>query len=584
MQGTNKKSKITRNHQSGSVSITIQFLLLVVAMVFLLFENAIAQDIKSVAQEKSSSDRIGVSASKPTTLSLQEAVKMALENNRDIEVERLKVQLNDFKVRAAQGAYDPNLGASLTYERQTIPVASLFAGGTNGRVKTSDFAGATTLTQRLPWQGGSVEATFENYRSSSDNIFNSLNPQFTNRLTFNFTQPLFRNRQLDAPRHQIKLAKKRLDLSDSEFRQRVIEIISQVQRAYWDLVFARQDHQIKRESVELAQRQLESNQRKVEKGTLAPLEVISTRVELERRTDEAEAASEAIQRAENGLKSLLIQADNRELWNSEILPSEPSQMNSDSLIAYDEALKLAFKNRPEMEQYRLKQEINKTDVKYYGNQTKPQVDFIAGYSVTGFAGKERATTNPILSSNEVLFNRVNQLSQIAGLPVIAPVLTESFPNQLTGGYGQSLTNLFRNDYRAWRVGVNINFSIGNRTAKANLGYALAEGKQLDAERQRDQQTIEAEVRNALQGVEVARRRFEAARNSHLDAELQHKGEQRKFEAGISTNFLVLDRQNALASARGRELKALTDAHKAMVELQRVLSTTLSNNNISIASR
>ena len=575
MQVSNKNSCSTRNSLSMSEGLIIQILFALV-LAFSTAENAIAQ-------EKSSSERIGVSASKQTTLSLQDAVKMALENNRDIEIERLKVQLHDFKVRAAQGVYDPNLDVNLYYERQTIPVTSLFSGGENGRLKSSTFANSTTLTQRLPWQGASIEATFENNRTTSDNIFNSLNPQFTNRMSFNFTQPLFRNRKIDAPRHEIKVAKKRLDLSDSEFRQRVVEIISQVHRAYWDLVFARRDQEIKRESVELARVQLESNQRKVEKGTLAPLDVVSARVELERRTDEAEAATEAIHRAENALKTLLIQTTNDELWNSEILPSEQSQIDSDSLMPYDEAIKLAFENRPEMEQYRLRKEINKIDVEYYGNQTRPQVDFIAGYAVTGFAGKERTTTNPFLSSNDVLFNRVNQLSQIAGLPVIAPVLTESFPDRLTGGYGQSVANLFRNNYHAWRIGVNINFSIRNRTAKANLGYALAERRQIDAQLERTQQAIEAEVRNALQAIVVAHRRFDTARNSSVDAELQHKGEQRKFEAGLSTNFLVLDRQNALSAARGRELRALTDYNKAMVELQRVLSTTLSSNHISIAS-
>ena len=574
MQGSTGNLCSTRNSLSRSEELLTRILVALV-FTFLIVELAFAQ-------ERSSSERIGVSATKQTTLSLQDAVKMALENNRDIEIERLKVQLHDFKVRAAQGAYDPNIDVNLYYERQTIPVASLFSGGENGRLKTSTFAGTTTLTQRLPWQGASFEATFENNRATSDNIFNSLNPQFINRMTFNFTQPLFRNRRIDAPRHEIKVAKKRLDLSDSEFRQRVVEIISQVHRAYWDLVFARRDQEIKRESVELARVQLESNRRKVEKGTLAPLDVVSARVEVERRTDEAEAATEAIHRAENALKTLLIQGNNNELWNTEILPSEQSQIDSDALMPFDEAIKLAFENRPEMEQYRLRKEINKIDVEYYGNQTKPQVDFIAGYSVTGFSGKEHATANPLLSSGEALFNRVNELSQIAGLPAIAPVSTGSLPNNLTGGYGQSLTNLFRNNYNAWRVGVNINFSIRNRTAKANLGYALAEGRQIDAERQRTQQSIEAEVRNALQAIVIARRRFDTARNSSVDAELQYKGEHRKFEAGLSTNFLVLDRQNALSAARGRELKALTDYNKAMVEFQRVLSTTLSTNNISIA--
>ncbi|HEX2492088.1 MAG TPA: TolC family protein, partial [Blastocatellia bacterium] len=181
------------------------------------------------------------------------------------------------------------------------------------------------------------------------------------------------------------------------------------------------------------------------------------------------------------------------------------------------------------------------------------------------------------------FARINQLSQVAGLPVLPPFPAGATPEKFIGGYGQSLGNLFRNDYRAWRIGVSIELSIGNRTAKAHLGRALVEGKQIDAQRQRAEQLIEVEVRNALQAVETARRRVEAAKNSRVNAELQHTSERRKFDAGQSTNFFVLDRQNALSAARGRELKALTDYNKAVSELQHALSTTLANNNVAVAS-
>ena len=97
------------------------------------------------------------------------------------------------------------------------------------------------------------------------------------------------------------------------------------------------------------------------------------------------------------------------------------------------------------------------------------------------------------------------------------------------------------------------------------------------------QGIEVEVRNALQAVETAKRRVEAAKNSRVNAELQLASEQRKFDAGQSTNFFVLDRQNALSSAQGRELRALTDYNKAVAELQRAISTTLTINNISFAN-
>ena len=127
----------------------------------------------------------------------------------------------------------------------------------------------------------------------------------------------------------IKLAKKRLDLSDSQFRQRAIEIISQVQRAYWDLVFARRDHEIKNEALANGQIQLEHNQRLVEAGTLAPADVISTRVDVERRKDEFEAAIEVIQRAENGLKALMLQPTSTELWDSVIEPTDRPEISTD---------------------------------------------------------------------------------------------------------------------------------------------------------------------------------------------------------------------------------------------------------------
>jgi len=530
--------------------------------------------------------RVGVAADKQTILTLRDAVTMALENNRDIEIERLNTQLNEFDLRAAKGVYDPSLTSQMFYQRQTLPVASILAGGENGRLQTSDFTGEAILSKRLPWQGGSVRVSFDQNRSTSQNLFNALNPQFTSQLAVEFTQPLFRNRKIDAERRQIRIASKRLDLSDSQFRQRAIEIIAAVERAYWDLVFARRDAEIKHESIALARTQLEHNERLVKEGAMAPADVVSTRVEVERRTDEAEAAVEVIQRAENALKALMLPTGigNSEQWSTALVPAEQPQLKNEAALPVDDALRMAFNNRQEMEQYRLRKDLNKVDVDYYRDQTKPQIDLIASYGTQGLAGKSRTTANPIAGFNQPLFDRINQLSQFAGLPPLAPIDFGTTPDKFIGGTGQSLNNLFRNDYRTFRIGVSINLSLGNRTAKAQLGWALAEGRQLDVQRQRTEQLIEVEVRNALQAVETAKRRVEAARNSRENAELQSQSEQRKFDAGQSTNFFVLDRQNALASARGRELKALTDYTKAVAELQRAMSTTLTSNNVALASR
>jgi outer membrane protein len=556
-----------------------------ILLILLISQAAQAQTTtQSMSAQPATRQRIGVDAARPYALTMQEAIALALENNRDIEVERITVQRNEFELAAAKGVFDPTLALNFSYSRRNTPVTSLLAGGENGKLQSSSFSGSTTFTKRLPWQGGDIKLTFENDRQASQNLFNALNPEYRTRFNFEYTQPLWRNRGIDSARRQIRIKARQLDLSDLQFRQRTIEIISQVKNAYWDLVFAYRNEEIKRESVQLAQTQLEQNQRLVEKEILAPSDVISARVEIERRTDEAEAALESVQRAENTLKALMLQPNQTELWNAMLLPTDQPQVDSPQLLQLEDALKTAFQNRPEMEKNQVRADLNKVNVEYFRNQTKPEVNFIASYGTTGLAGDERTVDNPITAANGPFFARINQLSQLAGLPLIAPAFNDSVTQKFVGGYGQSLNNLFGNQYRNWQVGVNINFSIGNRTAKAELGQTLAEGRQLDVERERTRQTIEVEVRNALQIVGTTYRRVEAATNSRINAQLQYQAEQRKFEAGLSTNFLILDRQNALSSAQGRELKALTDYNKAINELERTLSTTTLSSKIEISRR
>lgn len=548
----------------------------------LLATSAFGQGAVQSAAKPESEQRVGIDRTKRVRLTLRDAITFALENNRDIEVERLNVQLNEFDLRGSYGAYDPTLTTSLYYDRSRVPIANIIAGGPDGGLQTDNVVGNAQLQQRSPWQGGTFSGQFNNDRATTTNLFNALNPQYTTTMSFTYTQPLWRNREIDAPRRQIKIAKKRLDISDSQFRQRAVEIIAQVQRAYWDLVFARRDREIKRESVELAQTQLESNQRRVEVGVLAPSDVISARVEVERRTDEAEAALESIQRAENALKALLLQPSNAEMWQAELEPTETPQIDAAVQVPLPDAVRLAFQNRPELEQYRLRGELNRIDVDFFRDQTRPQIDFFASYRTAGLSGSQRLEENPFTSGNAALYARINQLSQLAGLPPLPDTGGGGgIPDVFLGSYGQSFVNLLRNDFRTWRFGVNINLPLRNRTAQAQLGRALAEGRQLEVQRQKTEQLVEIEVRNALQAVETARRRVEAAKNSRSNAELQYESEVRKFDAGQSTNFLVLDRQNALSSSRGRELRALTDYTKAAAELQRALSTTLSSNSVEL---
>jgi HAE1 family hydrophobic/amphiphilic exporter-1 len=131
------------------------------------------------------------------------------------------------------------------------------------------------------------------------------------------------------------------------------------------------------------------------------------------------------------------------------------------------------------------------------------------------------------------------------------------------------------------VGVRVSLPLGNRVAEAELGRTLAEGTRLQNQRLQQEQLIEAEVRNALQALRSAEARLASAASARGSAEQLYESEQRQFRAGTTTVFLVLQRQNELIAARGRELQAQTDLNKAVAAFQRATGTTLTVNNIDV---
>jgi len=580
--------------QYRSLSIRLRAVALPLVLSLALPAAAAAQIVKltqTPAQESKQRDssaaqtqaapRVGVDESRPLALPLFDAVKMALEQNREIEVERINVRQAEYDLFAARGATDISLGASSFYEHKNVPVGSVLAGGPNGSLTTKSLNYDFTAQQLLP-TGAQWLAGFTNSRGDSNSVFASLNPQYTTALNIQIRQPVLRNFSIDDARRRIRIASRALDLSDSQFRQKAIDIIARVQRSYWDLVFALRDVQIQRASVELARTQLERNKRMVNEGTLAPIELVSVETELEKRRENVLAAIEAVTRAENALKQLVLGDRESGVWNQPIIPTDAPDLRAVSFALAD-AVASAFANRPELAQNNLKQEVNKIDVKYFASQTKPQVDLIASYTSTGLSGTPSLLANPFGSTTTLLLDRVNLLSGLAGISPVAVPPSSALPGFLLGGYGQSLSNLFSNDFRTFRFGVAFSFPVRNRAAEGQLGRAVAEGRKIGAQRKTLEQTIEVEVRNAVQAVETGRLRVETARASREAAEKQSESEQRRFQAGLSTTYFVLERQNDLSAAQGRELKAMTDYSKAVTELQRVMGTTLTTANVEVNS-
>jgi outer membrane protein len=519
--------------------------------------SAVAPDYQAPERALPSAERVGVDVSNQTSLSLNEAIKLALENNNDIEAASIDVRSAEFDLKGARGAYDPLLSSESYYESSTTPTSSILSGGANGAVKQKDATASARLSGYIPWQGGSYQVAFESSRSNTNNSFVSLNPQYPTSLTFTYTQPLLRNRGFDNNRRQIEVAKKNLSLTDAQFRAKVTDVIAQVQSAYWDLVYALRNLQVQIDAVKMARAQLESNKLQVEAGTLAPIDVVSAETKVTTYEQNVYTAQEAVTTAENTLKMLMLPDRKKELWSHALLPVTPVSLAA-PLVPVEQAVEAALKNRPELAQLQANFEINEINTRYYRNQTKPQVDLVSSYGAAGLSGTAVENSSSPFSTG-----------------------SSTVPENLIGGYGTSLSNLASLAYPTVRVGVKLSLPLRNRTAEANLGKSLAEGTRIKHQRDQQEQQIEAEVRNTLQAMRSAEARLNAAAASRSSATKQYESEQLKFQAGVSTVFLLLERQQELVTARGNELQAQTALNKAISAYEKATGSTLQVNNVTV---
>lgn len=504
-----------------------------------------------------SAERVGVNSADSLSLTLEAAIEMALKNNNDIDSSRNDSQISDLRLEGARGVYDPLITSDNYYERASTPTASAIGGAVNGAVTQTRMFNSAGVSGFTPAAGGSYSALFNSSRTTTSNTNSFLNPQFPSSLTFNYTQPLLRDRKFDGNRRSIEIAKRNRSISDAQLRIKAMDVISAVESAYWDLTFALRILQVETDTLKQAKEQLDSNKRLVEKGVLAPIEIVAANAQISTFEQTVFLAQESVTRAENTLKTLLLPDRSSPEWARPLTPVTPVSLRP-PVMSLDAAVQTAMKNRPEVEQWATTEEINKIDERYFRDQKKPQIDLYGIYTTSGLSGTETPAA----------FNPTTGLSRV--------------PVNLVGGYFNSLGNLLQQDYPTFRVGVSISLPWGNRTAKANLGQTLVEAERIRNLRTQAEQRIEAEVRNALQALRSAEARLASASAARTASEELYASEQRQFRSGTTTFYLVLQRQTDLLSARGRELQAQTSLNKAISEFQRAIGNTLSVNNVTVS--
>ena len=513
-------------------------------------------------------------------MTLDDAIQMALKNNLELEIEKTNIEAAHNAIQAAKGAFDPYVRLQSAFENRNTPAASVLQGS-SGKLNEKFFNNTAGLRQKVFSNGGSYTADFDAARQTSTNPFTSLNPLTSSRLSFGYMQPLLRNRKIDRERAELLIRNKQAGVSQIEFELRVVDVINRVEQAYWDLTGARQDVAVKTDAVKLAQEQLDRNKRMIDSGTLAPIELSASQSELDRRKDTRLASVGVVTELENQLKTLLVGDKGAEIWGQEIIPSETAMVSPPEWKELSLALAKALAQRPELKQLAERLAISTIEMEANREQTKAQVNLFGNYSFSGLAGSLRPGENPFSASNIPLYDRLNKLSALAGLPAFVPPSGGSLPDFLIGGYGSTLGNLFSGRYQTVQAGLSIDINLRNRASQAAVAQSAINERKLKLERARTEQAIAVQVRNALQSLETARERIVASESSANAAQEKLESELRLFQTGESTNFFVLTRQNEFLDSRRREVLARLDFNKAAARLESAIGQTLENRKIRI---
>lgn len=537
--------------------------------------------------------RVGVISSNVLTLSLNDAIRKALQNNNDIEVARDDVRFAEQQLRALEGVYEPIFSITPQLIKNITPQQSSLGGsGNTGKTTTTIFNWNPAVTKSFEKGGGTYTVTFANSRTNTSNSFSLINPYYSSNLSLNINQPLLRNRSIDSTRHSIRVQRKRLEQSDSDFRQRTIQIIAQVQAAYWNLVFALRNQQNQLDSLNVARQNMRNIEAEIKEGAKAPLDRAQVLTDIATRESNLFTSTQNVTLAENTLKQLMLRDPQAPEWSAQLTPTDTPSFDL-SPVSLSTALEDAHKNRPELRRLNLQRDINSVDLQFYRNQTLPQVDIQSTVAATGLAGTPVGVPagtqvplisgNPTTSSSAFLLSQIQDVQRRAGYPVatVPTVASSGIAPDLVGGYGKDLTNLLGFSTRNITVGVAISFPFHNKTAEANLAGARIQREQLEASYRSQDQAIEMDVRNAAQSVDTAQKRVVASRAARESAEQQLSGEHKLYEVGRSTTFLLLQRQQELTNARTAELQAETDYNKALADLQRATGSTLRVNNVVV---
>ncbi len=459
-------------------------------------------------------------------LTLSECLTEALKHNFDVAVVRYEPQLSLYDLKLAYAGFDPGFNLSGVHSHNN-------AGGFIG---TNNFGGLY-ITDANSFNSGLGGLTpwgmAYNFSGNLGETYGSGGDGSSGSAGVSVTQPLLRNAWVDGTRTTIAVAKNRLKYSEQILRQQFINTVTDVENAYYELIFARENVQVQQQALELAQTQYDQDRKRVELGSLAPLDVQQDEAQVASRRAALIAAQFNLARAENTLKYLIT--DNYPAWHDvELRPSEtlnPAKQDLDVQSSWAKGLA----QRPDLLEARLNVERQGIELKYLKNQVYPELDLVGSYGVNG-AGRE--------------FNNALGQEQTGSRPF-------------------------------YSYGAQVSIPLSNTRARNNLKSGRATLEQILLQLKKLEQNTLVQIDNAVKSARASWESAEASRQARMFAEAALDAEQKKYAVGKSTTFTVLQLQNNLTSARSQEIRDLANYRESLASLAAQEGTTLERRKLDL---
>ena len=469
-------------------------------------------------------------------------------------------------VQLGGGQFDPSVFFQMGWDRNTTPLGTTAVTGVPFVTSqgTSYIAGVTQAFQT----GTSYEVLLGGGRGTSTSLTQFYNPYVDAFLGVGFTQPLLNGYGKRANSTQIRIARNDMKVAASVFRQQVISTLGTILNEYWDYLSYKENVRVKEEGLAFSEKLLGDNKKQVEIGTLAPIEVV--RAESEVATDQQAliVAQTNLQQQGELIKTALARQVDPALAGAQIETEDKlPEPRPDDIPALEEALSKAFANRPEIEQTELKFKDQDMTIAARRNGLLPSLNVFGTYIAQGLSGDQL-----LCPSGSSPYGT----GCIEGSGALLPPKGTS-----SAGASQALSQTFQGHYPNYSFGVNLNIPIRNRTAQADAARALLERRQLETQMQQWKNNIAQQVRSAVIGVIQAKAQIDAADKATALARQTLDAEQKKFQLGESTVFLVIQAQRDLANAEGNEVTAHSTYAKAITQYQQAVGTILPDYNVEL---